>query len=415
MSLKKIKRIPHDTLMATPYELWKVIQAYVSKDLSIFGSTLLSDLENAFCKKFSIKYCMAVPNCTSAIYLALAALGLKPGDEVIIPNLTHPSTAYAASTLGLKIKLCDLEENSFNLDLSHLKKIVNRNTKAVIFCYLQGFPSNIEKVSTFCKKNNILLVEDVAQGCGISFPSGYSGSYGDASCFSFGENKTLAIGEGGMCCFKNEKPYKNALTIRHVGEFLKKKKVSTTISNGTYKEIIESGFDYTTFGFNFRAFPPIFAIAQNRLKKFDKSIMIRQKKAMIYYKILKNIPGCQFPLNPKNISSSAPIAFPVILPDDVDLNKLITKGVSLGLSLGKFYYPILSDIAVFSKNNKGKFINSKNIVKNMLLLPTYPILSIRNVKQTGKYIRHLLLEKDFDVEKIFLNSDVDFFDGFFLN
>lgn len=152
MSLKKIKRIPHDTLMTTPYELWKVIQAYLSKDLSIFGSNLLTNLENAFCKKFSIKHCMAVPNCTSAIYLALTALGLKPGDEVIIPNLTHPSTAYAATTLGLKIKLCDLEENSFNLDLSYLKKLINKKTKAVIFCYLQGFPSNIEKVAAFCKK-----------------------------------------------------------------------------------------------------------------------------------------------------------------------------------------------------------------------------------------------------------------------
>lgn len=415
MPMKKIKRIPHDTLMATPYELWKVISSYLSKDLSIFGSALLTKLENTFCKKFSINYCVTVPNCTSAIYLALASLGLKNNDEVIIPNLTHPSTAFAATTLGLKVKLCDLEANSFNLNISHLEKLVNKKTKAIIFCYLQGIPSNIAKVAEFCKKNKIFLIEDVAQGCGVNMETGYAGSYGDASCFSFGENKTLAIGEGGMCCFKNNKPYKKALTIRHVGEFLKKTKISTTLSNGTYKEIIENGFDYTKLGFNFRAFPPIFAIAQNRLNKIDKAILTRQQKALIYYDILKNIPGCIFPLTDQNIALSAPISFPVILPKEINLNKLIAKGISLGLSLGKFYYPAISDISVFSRNNKSSFINSKNIINNMLLLPTYPLLSKKIVKKIGEMVRDLILENDYMISESFLNTEVDFFDGFFLN
>ena len=142
---------------------------------------------------------------TTALQLALLALDLKKDTEVIIPAYGYMAAANLSKNFNFKIKFCDVSENTFCIDIEKLKKKVTSKTKVVIYIHTYGFSSEIDKISNYCKKNKIILIEDTAEAFGSLYKNRLLGTYGDLGTLSFHASKTITTGEGGAIIVNNKK------------------------------------------------------------------------------------------------------------------------------------------------------------------------------------------------------------------
>ncbi len=144
------------------------------------------------------RHSIAVTSCTTALHLALAALGVQPGDEVIVPAFTWISTANVVEHLGAKVVFCDIDLNTFNIDLEQLRQKITPQTKAIVPVHLFGLAADIDPINKLAKQFGLWVVEDAACGFGSRYRGQHVGTLGDAGCFSFHPRKAITTGEGGM-------------------------------------------------------------------------------------------------------------------------------------------------------------------------------------------------------------------------
>ena len=160
--------------------------------------------EELFNKKFNIKYSIAMNSCTSALECAVKSLGVK--GEIIIPSFTWVSTANAILNCGSKPVFTDIDYKTRNINLENIKKCVTNKTIAIIVVHFAGLPCEMNKISKFCKKKNIKIIEDSAETLGAKINGKYTGSFG-IGCFSFFPTKNITTTEGGMLTTENKKVY----------------------------------------------------------------------------------------------------------------------------------------------------------------------------------------------------------------
>ena len=196
-----------DYVIFSQEEKNSAIRCLDNGDTSIFVGDVVSTFEQNLAHYLNVNYALALPNCTLSLYATLQSFGIEPEDEVIVPNLTHASSIYPIIMSGAKLKVCDFIPDSYNYDLNHLKSLVSEKTKFMIACYLYGMPLNIQEIADFCKDNNIILIEDVAQAFGTKVNNSYAGTFGSVGCFSFNDTKMLRIGEGGAIVTNDKNLY----------------------------------------------------------------------------------------------------------------------------------------------------------------------------------------------------------------
>ena len=146
-----------------------------------------------------VKYASACFNGTAALHLALAALGIKQGYEVIVPSFTFIATANAAAYLGAKPVFVDIKEDTLCIDPESIKKKINKNTKAIIPVHIYGNPCDMELINEIAQKKGLYVVEDAAEAFGAKYKGKNVGSLSDIGCLSFHFSKIIRTGEGGMC------------------------------------------------------------------------------------------------------------------------------------------------------------------------------------------------------------------------
>ena len=144
------------------------------------------------------KHSIAVTSCTTGLHLSLAALGLQPGDEVIVPAFTWIATANVVEHLGAKVVFCDVDLETFNLDIAKLESLLTSKTKAVLPVHLFGMAADMQAINAFAKANKLWVVEDAACGFGSRYHGQHVGTLGDTGVFSLQPRKAITTGEGGM-------------------------------------------------------------------------------------------------------------------------------------------------------------------------------------------------------------------------
>ena len=144
------------------------------------------------------KHSIAVTSCTSGLHLSLAASGFGPGDEAIVPAFTWISTANVVEHLGGKVVFCDIDLETFNIDIKQIESRINSKTKAILPVHLFGLSVNIEPIIDLANRHNLIVVEDAACGFGSKYKGRHVGNFGDTGCFSFHPRKAITTGEGGM-------------------------------------------------------------------------------------------------------------------------------------------------------------------------------------------------------------------------
>jgi dTDP-4-amino-4,6-dideoxygalactose transaminase len=182
------------------------------------GGMFVEEFEQNFASFSNTKYAVGVNNGTSALYLALLALGIGPGDEVIIPANTFIATAWGVSYTGATPVFVDCTADTWQIDATKIEEKINDRTKAVIGVHLYGQPFDVDAIKLICEKHHICFIEDAAQAQGAKHNDKPVGGFGEMACFSFYPGKNLgACGEAGGITTNNEVYYYHLLSLRNHG------------------------------------------------------------------------------------------------------------------------------------------------------------------------------------------------------
>jgi len=234
--------------------------------------------EQEFSGYCGVKHGVAVANGTVALHLALEALGIKPGDEVIVPALTFIATANAVKYVGAKPVFIDSEPRTWNIDPERIKEKITKKTKAIMPVHLYGHPCDMGIINEIAEKHDLKVIEDAAEAHGAEYKGKKVGSLSDVSCFSFYGNKILTTGEGGMCLTNDEK----------IAE-----KIEQLKDHGMSKE---RRYYHPQLGYNYRLTNIQAAIGLAQLERIEQTIDTKRRNAKTYNSLLKNVKGITLPV-----------------------------------------------------------------------------------------------------------------------
>ena len=244
---------------------------------------ILRKFENEFSKFTGSKYAIGVSNATSALHLSLKSIGIKKGDEVIIPNITFVATANAVLYVDATPVLVDVNDHDINISIKSIEKSITKKTKAIIPVHFAGKSCDMLAIQKLAKKNNLEIIEDCAHALGTKFNKTHVGNFGKTGCFSFYPTKNLTTFEGGMVITNSKKIASKIRSMRNHG------------INKSLKERFSTGypwdFDVSELGYNFRLDEIRSSLGLNQLKRLHKMNKLRQDASRYYKKQLKSIDG----------------------------------------------------------------------------------------------------------------------------
>jgi perosamine synthetase len=333
--------------------------AFLSSWVSSSGE-YLKKFEKEFSKYSDCKYGVACSNGTSAIHLALIALGIGGGDEVIVPDLAFAATINAVLHANATPVIVDIEEKSWCINYKEIEKAITAKTKAIIPVHIYGQPCDMDKIMKISKKYNLKVIEDCAEAHGAKFRNKKVGSFGDIGCYSFYGNKIITTGEGGMCVTNKLNLDKKMRLLRDHGMSKHKR---------YWHEIV---------GFNYRMTNLQAAIGLAQLERIDEIHKKKNKYEKIYRKFLpKKIFNFQ-----KNLKSRKRVTWLacILINKKFNREKHIKKFINKGIDARNFFYP-LSDMKIYKKYCKQKTPISHDVSKRGFNLPTYESLkSLEEIK-----------------------------------
>jgi len=196
-----------------------VLSGFIADNSDAFlGGCQVRELEASVCQYFNVKHTIAVNSATAGLHAALAALGIGPGDEVIVTPYTMSATATAIVMANGVPVFADIEESGFCLDPNSVESCINERTKAIVVVHLFGGTANMNKLMQIAKQHGLSLVEDCAQAPGARTEGSQVGTMGDVGVFSLNQHKTITCGEGGFAITNNSKLAQRIQLIRNHGE-----------------------------------------------------------------------------------------------------------------------------------------------------------------------------------------------------
>jgi dTDP-4-amino-4,6-dideoxygalactose transaminase len=335
-------------------------------DSAFTAGPYVKSFEENFARRHSAKYCVGVNSGTAALHTALMALGIRAGDEIIVPTNTFFATPEAVSLTGATPVFVDCEPTYYNIDVNQIEKSITEKTKAIIAVNLYGQPAQLDKVKKIADGYNLLFIEDCAQAHISEYKSKSVGTYGICGCFSFYCSKNLgAYGEGGVIITKDENLYKKMMMIRDHG-----------MSQKYHHEII---------GHNYRMSGMQGAILDVKLKYLDEWTETRRKNADLYRKCLKD---CKEIVLPEEVPDARHVYYLFVirtkkrdeLRSFLQENKIFTG----------IHYPIpchLQKAYSFLGYKRGDFPVSEKYANEVLSLPMSEQLKEDEIKYVSEKIK----------------------------
>ena len=317
------------------------------------GGPFVEEFENNFSNYIGSDFAIGVSNGTIALHLAMLALGIGSGDEVIIPANTFIATAWGVSHAGATPVFIDCESDTWEIDPSKIEAAITSKTKAVIGVHLYGQPFDIDSVKSICDKHNIFLVEDAAQAQGARYKGKTVGVFGEMACFSFYPGKNLgACGEAGGITTNNSNYAKHIRSLRNHGSVVR--------------------YYHDEIGYNYRMGGLEGASLSVKLKYLESWNNRRREIAQLYYKNISN-PKIQLQKVPE-FSDGVHHIFVVTVEDKVAFVKYLDENDIIAA----YHYPVPCHLqkAYSSLGYKvGDFPNSEYLAEHCVSLPMYAELT----------------------------------------
>lgn len=318
----------------------------------------IQEFEQLFAEYCGSKYCVLTANGTVSLHLAMAALRIGPGDEVIIPDLTFVATANTVMMAGATPILADVNMDDWCLDAADVERKITSRTKAIIPVHLYGHPANMTALQEIADRHQIHLIEDAAEAHGAEHGGKKVGSLGTFGSFSFFGNKIITTGEGGALTTDSQELAERAKFLRDHGMSKEKR------------------YFYTEIGYNYRMTNLQAALGVAQLKKID-SLLASRREILETYKHYLGDKG--FTLNP-HLTNNNPVNWMTcVVIDDFDKLKrehLQKQLLNKGIDSRPFFYTV-SELPMYQRTQCEVSARLSNTGLN---LPTFPGLSESEIK-----------------------------------
>ena len=341
----------------------------------------VAQFEKQFANHLNIENTVAVTNCTAALHLALIILGIKPGDEVIVPSLTFVATVNVVKYVGATPVFADvISLENLSISPDDIEKKITQKTKAIICMHYGGFACDMDSITKIAKKYDLFVVEDAAHAPDSEYKEKKLGTIGDIGCFSFFSNKNITCAEGGLLSANNPDFIKKAKLLRAHG--------MTTLSYERAKGHATK-YDVVDLGYNYRLDDIRGALMLAQMQKLENDVSERTKLRELYVKYLKNINEIIVPYQNHKYKSSNYI-FPIILKNsnaenrDKIRKKMAKKGIQTSM-----HYPAVHRFAIY-ENCKADVPNTEYITDNLITLPLFFGLKEKEIEYICNAIKEIL-------------------------
>ncbi len=322
------------------------------------------ELERLICEYVGAKHCIMTSNGTISLTLALLALGLKAGDEVLVPDFTMIASPNAARLISIDPVLVDIEPTTLSMDLLAAERAITSKTKALMYVAFNGRSCDMGAVVDFCKKYNLFLLEDSAQALGSFFNGKHLGTFGDVGSFSFSVPKIITTGQGGALVTNNDAL---ATRIRKIKDFGR----------------MSGGADiHDEMGWNFKFTDIQAVIGIEQMKKMSWRVNRKKEIYKKYRESFKNIP--QVELVATDLAQTTPW-FNEIFVDEPDALALFLKEKSIG---SRRVYPAIHTQKIYRDAYVGKIFSvAERLAARGLWLPSSSKLSDADIERVVSAVK----------------------------
>lgn len=344
--------------------------------------------ENSFKKFTKSNYALSTSSCTAGMHLFYLSIGVKKGDEIILPTQTHVATAHAIEAVGGKPIFVDSNFLTGNIDVDEIEKKITKKTKVITVVHFVGIPANMIEICKIARKYKLYVLEDCALSLGSRIKNIHTGLWGDAGVFSFYPVKHITTGEGGMIISKNSKL---------------KKKIKSLKSLGINKNFLDRNtpglYDCKSFGLNLRMSEINSAIGNVQIKKIPKILELRalnfkylKQKLDQFGKSIKIIQ------NQNKFFSSSNYCLVMVLREKKlysNRKKIIKFLNNSGIGTSIYYPHPVSHMSYYKRKyniKKNSFINAQEISNNSISLPIGPHLTKKKLDYIYKKLKIIFFQ-----------------------
>ncbi|MEF8710862.1 MAG: DegT/DnrJ/EryC1/StrS family aminotransferase [Candidatus Accumulibacter propinquus] len=308
----------------------------------------------------------AVSSGTAALHLALLALGVGPGDEVIVPSLTFVADINTVMLVGAVPVMADCTSlDDWNIDPADIERQITPQTKAVMIVHYAGYPCAMDEILTICKRHNLQLIEDCAHAPGATYKGRSVGTFGAVNCFSFFTNKNLSVGEGGMVTTLSERLDRDVKFLRSHG--------MTTLTLDRHKGRAVS-YDVVRPGLNYRIDEMRAALGLVQLAKLGEAHRHRERIVQRYVSGFGDIDGLTIPFLHDPDCKSVHHIFPVLLPKGIDRLRVIESLKADGVQ-SSIHYPTIQEFTAYKDMHLTATPVATEITRRELTLPLFPTMT----------------------------------------
>lgn len=330
--------------------------AEILKSRQVAGGPFVERLEEAFCSRLGIRHALAVSSGTAALHLALLALNIGHGDEVIVPSYGCAALLHSVFYTGAAPVLADINPDTLNITEQEIRPLISRRTKAIIITHTFGFPADMEAILRF----NVPVIEDCAQSLGARYQGCEAGTFGLISVFSFYATKVICAGEGGMVCTAH----------RRIASMLRD--LNTPDKRANYKVRYNYKMSDLSAGLAFRQF-----------SRLDKMIERRKRIAACYIRAFKACRDVKFQAS---LPGTEPIYYRFVIGTR-HAKTLMEKAASQGIMCGR---PVFRPLHQYLGLSAAQFPHTVSAWKTHISVPLYPSLTEKEVRRVTAVVRETL-------------------------
>lgn len=340
---------------------------------------ITAELEDEFRRRTGAGAAIAMTNCTAALHLALLAVGVGPGDEVIVPSLTFVASANAARYCGAKVVFCDIDgENDFTLDVADVERRMTCRTKAIIAVHYAGFPADIRPLVALATAHHAVVIEDCAHALISRLGGRTLGTFGACGCFSFFSNKNMTCGEGGMVTTDREDIARKLRLLRSHG--------MTSLTLDRHKGHAWS-YDCIETGWNFRIDEIRASLALAQLGKLDGFVARRCEVRRQYLEGMQGL-NIHAPFTGAFARGGDGIGYhimPVLLPRGISRLAVMEALKAEGIQ-SSIHYPPAHRFSAVPADERTSLERTEDIAARELTLPLFPSMTADEVTQVCRVL-----------------------------
>ncbi len=337
----------------------------------------IKQFEDKFAKQVDRRNAIAVSNGTAALDAAIEALGIGPGDEVIMPAFTIISCVGQIVRAGAIPVLVDSEPLTWNMDIQQIEGKITSRSKAILVVHIYGLPVDMDPVLEIARRHQLKVIEDAAEMHGQTYKGKPCGSFGDISTFSFYPNKHITTGEGGMIVTNNEQLAEDCRSLRNLCFQAKKR------------------FVHERLGWNLRMTNLQAALGLAQLERLEEFVMRKRSMGRIYTELLADIPTIQLPLASTEYAHNIYWVYGLVLTEDssLDAEQAMRLLGEHGIGTRPFFcpmnqQPILKKMGLFAEES---YPEADRLYRQGFYIPSGMALKEEQIREVAKVLHQVLV------------------------